>query len=131
MEKNNMVSLESLVSAAVKEEWGFVDEKIEKGFDITTAVMSWAISLGMKSEDKNVRDLAATILDKSDLEINPVDVGVLKGIMEKDPYDIVRFRIAIALSKRGDKSPAVEKMMLEAREDPNVGETANKYYNQS
>ena len=124
--EQNKVSLESLVDAAVREDWKFVDEKINE-FKFTEAVMGWAIHQGLQNEDQNIRDLAATLLDKSPLPIDSAFKESLKKQMTADSYHIVRFRLAIALYKRGDRSPEVTAMMTEAKKDSDVGELAGSY----
>ena len=125
MEQNN-TTLEQLIKAARKEDWSFVDGHINNSH-LTGEPINWALSAGLAHEDQNIRDLAATLLDRSDEPFNPTDIENLKRIMADDPYHIVRYRVAIALYKRGSRNPAVEQMMLEAENDPDVGGLASSY----
>lgn len=123
MEKDDNVTFKELIEAARKEDWDFVDGNINESH-LTRTQINWALDMGLGDEDKNIRDLAATLLDKSDESLNPEEVQKLENIMTEDSYHIVQYRIAIALYKRGNRNPLVVQMMKDAREDPDVGELA-------
>jgi hypothetical protein len=82
---------------------------------------------GLLDPDKNIRDWAVTLLDVSETPLAPADVEKLEQAMSSDSYHIVRYRAAIALCKRGHRSPSVEQLMREAKDDPDVGELASRY----
>lgn len=126
MEQNDAVTLEQLTEAARNEDWNFVDGHINSSH-LTREQIDWALSIGLVDEDKNIRDLAATLLDRSDEPLKPEEVEKLERIMAEDSYHIVRYRIAIALYKRGNRNLAVKQMMSEAKDDPDVGELASSY----
>lgn len=125
MEQND-TTLEQLIEAAQKENWDFVDGHINNSH-LTSEPINWALNIGLYIEDQNVRDLAATLLDRSDEEIKPEDVEKLQKIMVEDSYHIVRYRVAVALYKRGNRNSVVEQMMQEAKNDPDVGDLAESY----
>ncbi len=125
MEKNKMTRVE-LIGAARMEEWDIVDKNLE-GYNFSDEDMSWAIGIGLFDKDQNIRDLAATILDKSDIEISPEEAKALQRIMVGDPYHIVKYRLAIALFKRNYKTVAVKHMMDKAKDDPDVGGLVRSY----
>lgn len=128
--ENNMeqkiVSLNELIDAAKREDWDFVDGNINESH-LSREQIDWALKIGLADTDDNVRDLAATLLDRSDEVLGEEEVGALEKQMAEDSYHIVRFRIAIALYKRGDRNDAVAEIMNEAKNDPDVGELASKY----
>ena len=125
MEKNN-TTLRQLIDAAQNEDWDFVDGNINISH-LTGEPIVWALKDGLVDQDQNIRDLAATLLDKSDEEINIDDIKRLEDIMTSDSYHIVQYRIAIALYKRGDRNQSVLQKMQSAKNDPDVGELANSY----
>jgi hypothetical protein len=127
MEQGDIVSFEEIIGAARREEWALVNNYIN-GSIINNEQINWVLDIGIFDENQNIRNLAATLLDKSDIPLDLVDVENLENVMASDPSNIVRYKIAIALYKRGNKnSSAVEQTMTEARNDPDVGELANYY----
>jgi hypothetical protein len=126
MEQSESVKLNQLIEAAKIEDWSFVDGNIN-GYHLEGEPFEWAMNAGLTDADKNVRDLAATLLDKSDETIDTETTTKLLKTMADDDHNIVRYRLAIALYKRGDRSPSVIKMMQEAKNDPDVGELASSY----
>jgi len=117
-EKIDELTFEGLLALAKNEDWDAVD-KLIKEFNITRKIIDWALNTGIFDEDNNVRDLATTFLDNSDIDLKETEITILKDIMKKDIYNIVQFRTAIALYKRGDRSTEVEEMMQKAKDDPN------------
>ena len=127
MEQNEMPTFEQLIEGARNEDWDFVDKNINDGH-LTSERINWAVNTGLSDENNNIRDFAATLLDKSDYPLISDNTEKLKKIMANDLYHIVRYRLAIALYKRGDKSSEVQQMMLEAQNDPDVGDLARKFF---
>ena len=125
-EKIDELTFEGLLALAKNEDWDAVD-KLIKEFNITRKIIDWALNIGIFDEDNNVRDLATTFLDNSNIDLKATEITKLKDIMKKDTYNIVQFRTAIALYKRGDRSTEVEEMMQKAKDDPNVSEIAKSY----
>ena len=115
-----------LIEAAQKEDWDFVDANISESH-LSREQINWALEKGLRDVDQNIRDLAATLLDKSNEELSQEEIENLEKIMTGDSYHIVRYRLAVALYKRGDMKPIVVQMMQEAKNDPDVGELAKSY----
>ncbi|MFH0804103.1 MAG: hypothetical protein V1896_00690 [Candidatus Zambryskibacteria bacterium] len=126
MEQNNGVKFEQLVEAAKNNDWGFVDENINESH-LSYEYTVWAIKDGLLDKDRNVRDLAATILDKSNEQLDPEDAKEVERIMLRETYHIVIYRLAIALYKRGIRNTAIERLMSEAKDDPDVGDLAKSF----
>ena len=119
-------TFEDLLAAAKRKDWAFVDEHIG-GFIKMNEVL-WALNHGLIDSEYNIRDLAATILDESEVRLpGPTISQQLEAQMQTDPYPIVCFRLAVALWKRGYHTDAVMAKMREALADPDVGETARKW----
>jgi hypothetical protein len=117
---------ETLLQAAREEKWDVVDAGLNNE-NITPDDFLWANIKGVKHIDDNVRDFSATVMMVSDLPINEGLQNILREQMMTDSYHIVRFRLAMALYKRGDRSTETMAVMQEAKEDKDVGEIANEY----
>jgi hypothetical protein len=128
MKDKGTPSFQDLLEAAKREDWDFVDANISSEH-LTLERLQWAKREGLVDADQNVRDFAATLLDESDAVLDKVDQAWLAGQMAEDDHPIVRYRLAIALYKRGNRSPEVVAMMKEASKDPDVGELATIYLN--
>jgi len=126
MEQGNGITFERLVEAAKNEDWDFVDGNINESH-LTREQVDWVLQKGIYDEDQNVRDLAATILDRSDESLSQEEAEKVEKVMAEDSYHIVKYRLTIALYKRGYKTPIVEKMMSESKEDPDVGGLAKNF----
>ena len=116
--------------AAKREQWDFVDKNLEPF--LTRENFAWALEELQKNKEqnRNIRDLAATILDRTDFLISHQDFrNLMKQMLDRMEYHIVRFRVAIALYKRGNRDLEVATMMEEASKDPDVGELAKSYLN--
>src|SRR5690349_17996857 len=118
------ITFDTIVDAALHEQWDFVDDNLKPFLD--TEGFAWALkNIAVGDHNRNVRDLAATILNRTDFEISEKDVERLLTQMEdRNEYGIVRYRLAIALYRRGIKRPAVLQMMDEARKHADVGKEA-------
>jgi hypothetical protein len=120
---NKDETFDSMLEHAKQEDWPFVDARMEEFAKLMKNV-TWAMRTGLRDKDQNVRDLAATILDRSDCPILQKNCQSLEFQMQGDGYHIVRFRLAIALWKRNYRPKTVEAMMRNAMSDPDVGEAA-------
>ena len=122
----NTLKFDDLIKRAKKgtnEDWDFVDTNLS-GF-LSFEYVDWALRGGLINPDGNVRDLAATLLARSDVEIDPVDLSWMAGFMETDPNDFVRHWLANALYKRGNRSGLTVLLVKEASEkDTPAGEFA-------
>ena len=89
--------------------------------------IEWALQKGINNEDGNLRDLAVSILEKSDYKLSENNLKTLQKLLETDENLYVRFRAAFALFNKGDKSEIVIKKLKEACENEDVKEIAEKY----
>ena len=94
---------------------------------IATSHICWATVPGLLDTRRTVRELAATFLHESEAFIEHVDQISLVERMLKDEYHVVRYRLAVALYKRGNREPEVLQMMRGAASDPFVGDLAKRY----
>jgi hypothetical protein len=110
-----LVSFDDLLTAAKRGDWEFVDGSLERAH-LTPERIRWAIQKGIVDPDPDVRDFAATVLEDSDpgQAFTEKEQEVLLQRMDEDDYDIVRYRIAIALYKRGNRDSGVVGTMHEA-----------------
>lgn len=123
-----------LKQAAIAEDWKTVDELLTtKREEIMRPVtVAWASGAGLRDSNPNVRDLAASILEKAVPEKDFGQFGadamqLILDALQNDPNIYVRYRLAFALYQRKDRSPLVEAMMDEAEKDADVGDIARKY----
>lgn len=121
-----MLDLKELISAAQTERWDFVDKHIALLADTPEAPV-WATSEGLEAADDQVRDLAASILEKSSAPLLEHTKGKLLQVMAADKNIYAQFRSAFALYAHGDRSPEVLTKMEEASQDPATAEIAKKY----
>ena len=122
-------TLEQLIAEAERENWELIGPWITEA--VSTKHIAWAKSKnkeeGLLHMSAGVRDLAANFLDESDALLTEEEQEWFVEHMMHDPYHIVRYRLAIALYKRGNRSAEVVDMMQEATNDPEVGELAKSY----
>lgn len=117
------LTFDDIRAAAKREQWSFVDANLEPF--LTRENFAWALEelYKNKEQNRNTRDLAATILDRTDFKISRQDrEALIEQMKDRMEYYIVRFRIAIALYRRNVRIPAVMQMIAEASKDPDVGE---------
>ena len=119
------------VTAITKDEdWLSIDEKISQPQFLTAENVRWAIHFGLNDTNRNIRDLAATILDNAEPTLSEKEIELLKTWMERDQYDIVRYRLAIALFKNGSEDNEVKNLFNEALKNESVGKIAEKILNE-
>ncbi len=111
-----------LRKAAKMEDWSFVDNNLNA--EVANCVLYHAIEEDLFDRDDNVRDLVATILMISDAKLSTRQLSIIESRVLADEYRIVRFRLAIALYKRGVRARLVVTAVEEAERDPDVGEIA-------
>jgi len=122
--------LKKLMNAAEKEDWDYVDKKILKAVK-NPEVVEWAFERGLENPDKNVRDLAATILEKA--KISTDKFGSMRKklyqVMASDINPYARFRSAFALAEHGagEYKKEVVATLREAQRDDTVRGLASKY----
>ena len=131
-ENDQELKLDFLLSLATQnttEAWQKIDEKLPSICD-RTDILNWAKE-NTQNEDDGLRDLAATILETSDLDLEVADILKLKELMLDKSYP--GFRAACALAKRF-KNPAVspaialvKQKLQDFLKDEDVSEIARKY----
>jgi hypothetical protein len=119
-------TLEDFIREAKKENWTDIDLWMTEA--IATSCLGWAMKDGLVDDNDGVRDLAATFLDESDAPLGQNDQAVLADKMAVDDYHIVRYRLAVALYKRGNRNPKVVEMMERALEDSDIGPLALSHF---
>jgi len=118
-----------VISAAREENWDYVDQNLSS-FANDDEVVDWARSAGATSDDDNERDLAASILEKTNHDITEQDKDTLRGMMQADKNPYAQFRASFALFNHGDRSEAVIGKIKEATKDEDVKDIAEKYLSQ-
>ncbi|VVB76811.1 Uncharacterised protein [uncultured archaeon] len=102
MELERLDDLKAAVSGD-NPDWEFVDSAIPQ-ISKDAGYFTWAFNRGIRDPDENVRDLAVSIIEKSEI---PEDVFAkirfaLNAIMtDKDAGEFVRIRAAFALANHG------------------------------
>lgn len=122
--------IKNLVKAAKEEEWDYVDSKLPTVKDYKQLV-EWSFNKGIHDEDKNIRDLGISIIEKADIpekEFMKMRPQIFK-LMISDPNPYVRFRSAFALSAHGagGYSRHVKQALQEAEKDKDVRKIAKQY----
>jgi hypothetical protein len=125
-----MSHLEELKKAAKCGKWDYVDSTIPKiAAEIVYA--EWAYNEGIRDTDGNVRDLAVSIIEKSDIpesRFSEMRDGLYE-LMENDENPYVRYRSAFALARHGPgrhKMKVLEKL-TQATQDKDVSELAKNF----
>jgi hypothetical protein len=122
-----MLKLDDLINAAKKEDWGLVDKTIPEICNKKTYV-EWAYKKGLKHTDDNVRDLAASILEKT-RTLNPEMKTRLYYVMKDDSNFYAKFRAACALAAHAPEYHAMEvkNVLKKAEEDKGIKDIAKGY----
>ncbi len=116
----------------MREDWQFVDESIPLIRNDPT-YYKWAF-FNLKDQNRNVRDLAVSIIEKSDVP-EEAFAGMrdqLFSMMMGDNHIYVRYRAAFALAAHGPGSykEQVVATLKSAAQDKDVGEIARGYLRQ-
>lgn len=120
------IPIDRLIAAASDEDWELVDKALSDEGDVDR-YLGWASSVGLLSNDPNLRDLAASIYGKSDAELSEHVENALRGMMAADENIYARYRAAFALFGRGDRSKEVVETITQATSDEDVSDVANAY----
>jgi len=123
-----ILTLGELRAAAVKEDWDAVDLALPGMCDLPDT-LEWAVS-GLDHENPNLRDLAASVFEKSSLPPASDVTERLLQHMERDDNPYARFRSAFALFRHGNRSPEVLAKLRQALEDEDVADIAQSYLDQ-
>ena len=111
-----LLPFEDLLEAARRGDWALVDDSLEYSH-ITPERIRWAIEHGISDPSPDVRELAATVLQDSGQSHAFTDEereALLRYERDIDNDDIVQYRIAMALYKRGIRDQIVLDLMKEA-----------------
>ncbi|MEK7108857.1 MAG: hypothetical protein AAB919_00270 [Patescibacteria group bacterium] len=119
-------TLQDFIERAKREDWPWVDANLTNEL-ITPDWIYWVRRKGWMDDNDNVRDLAATIMMVSDTEINQIDQAWFEAWMSEDDFEVVRYRLAVALYKRGNRYDEVTAMFDEACKHAEIGPIALKY----
>ncbi len=126
-------SLKELIEAAEAEKWDYVDESLPKiGGD--EYFIRWAYAHGLEAKDKNVRDLAGSILEKATIPesaFSPIR-SIIVDAVEKEHHPYAKYRMAFALAAHGvgEYFGKVMPILKEASKDKDVGLIADGYLKQ-
>ena len=122
-------SFQRLWEAAKARDWELVDAEIASVINFHGVL--WAAGRGgLGNSDPNIRDFAATILEKSpkiDYPLAPDVLEFMRDRMLNDSNKAVRLRLACAFFRRKFRDDEVLKIMDEAVRDPDVGPSAKEY----
>lgn len=121
--------IEKLIDAAKEEKWEIVDSTIPAAVRVPE-VVDWAYKEGVNDPNGNVRDLAASVLEKADISSNEIpEVRKALSVQLEDSHPYARFRAACALAAHGPGEYAtdVKIVLKEFRDDPEVRDIAKKY----
>jgi HEAT repeat protein len=125
-----MGRLDALMKAAREENWVFVDRSISR-LNRDSEYYKWAYPDGIRDPNDNIRDLAVSIIERSDIPEREFALmrKPLHGLMLRDSNRYVRFRAAFALANHGPENyreEVIEKLN-EAAKDKEVKEIARDY----
>ena len=131
--KDSIVDINTIVDLAKEENWQKVDDLLSQHAG-QQELFDWARG-SLSDPDSNLRDLAASILEQTNLPLEDVVIEGLFGLMgevdENNPYP--SFRAACALAKRYEdgrvlgKIAEVESKLQCFVEDEEVTEIAKGY----
>ncbi len=124
------MNMQDLIGAAKREEWKFVDAHLSEICNSPSNI-EWALGPGLDDSDGNVRDLAASLLEKADLQPSAFEQMQLRlhNVMMHDSHPYARYRSAFALAAHGPGPyrEDVIRVLGEARTDPDVSKLAEGY----
>ncbi len=120
-----------LLEAAKREEWGYVDSRIEEDAK-NPEYVKWAYQNGLQDKDGNVRDLAVSILERAECFPRTNSGSIIERLYElmtTDDNRYVRFRSAFALANHdpGEHRDDVLRTLREAEKDKDVSGIAKGY----
>jgi len=124
--------IDALIEAAKEGNWKEVDEGILKVRNNKLAV-DWAFRKGLNDGNGNVRDLAASILEKTSSSLTGEMKKKLYSHMKTDNNPYVNFRSAFAIAAHDSSfhKEEVKDVLEKAKKDPDVSQFAEFYLKQS
>jgi len=122
--------LQKLMKAAQAEDWELVDKTIPKACK-DQEIVEWAFERGLENPNKNIRDLAASILEKAKIATDKFQ-GMrekLHRIMVHDKHPYARYRSAFALAAHGAGNYREDTIatLKKAEKDEDVSSIASSY----
>lgn len=121
--------LERLQQAAKTGRWDYVDTALPSLAD-DEEILHWAETEGLNSPDEDLRDLAASVFEQSDVGLSQVVMARLVEIVNAPTGKYDRFRAACALLHHGIETSKVIERITEFRRDPDVAAVAERYLKQ-
>lgn len=123
--------IDALIEAAKKEDWGKLDKNIPKICN-NKSIINWACKKGLNDGNGNVRDLAASILEKTSNSLTWEIKEKLYSHMKKDDNAYVRYRSSFALAAHDPSfhKEEVKDVLEKAKKDPDVSQFAESYLKQ-
>ncbi len=120
------LTIEQLADGARHRPWIWLSTNLHDT-DITPHDIGWAITEAQYSDNVDLRIVGASYLTVSTLHLNILDVGAIIAWLEDEINDVVRYRLAIALYKRGNRDDLVVDTFDEACASAEMGAVAAKY----
>ncbi|MBU4284605.1 MAG: hypothetical protein KJ968_05860, partial [Nanoarchaeota archaeon] len=113
------------------EDWKIVDKSIPKVCN-NKSIIGWAFREGLNDGNENVRDLAASILEKTSSSLTKEIKEKLYSRMKKDDNSYVRYRSSFALAAHDPSfhEKDVKAVLQKAKKDPDVSQFAESYLKQ-
>ena len=122
------MTVEKLIEKARQENWDEIDKILPEVCD-SESYVRWAANQGIFYDDDNIRDLAASILEKTNHPYFSTAKDGLKKMTISDSNPYARFRAGFALYAHGDRSKDVLKVLEDAMADEDVANIAKGYLN--
>lgn len=118
-------TVQKLIGLAKEEKWEVIDAEIPK-VSRDPKVITWAYMRGLLESNEQVRDLAASILEKAEWFVNQTAIHIMVyNTMHQEKHPYAKFRMACALYAHGERMPEVIEVLKNAPED--VQPIAQKY----
>lgn len=124
------MKIDEMIAAAREERWEAIDSAIPRVCN-RPDYTRWAYETGLNDTDDNVRDLAASILEKARFgsEFKRMRPKLFR-LMRSDPHKYARYRCAFALAAHRVHTAAVKNVLTEATQDKAVADIAQRYLSQ-
>lgn len=123
-------AIQRLEKAAREGNWDYVDATIPKLVG-DRKYAHWAFENEIQSPEENIRDLGASIIEKTSLpeeEFAPMRDGLADLMLNRGvKYDKFRAACALAAHQPGRHGDAVRRVLGEFQKDPDVKDIAVKY----
>ena len=118
--------LQQLIEYAKHEKWEEMDALIPEVCD-DKEILDWSLQKGVSDTDGNIRDLAVSLLEKSNHSLRDEDRELLEKLMVTDKNIYVQFRAAFTLFNRGIHTNQVMDTIQQALKNEDVKDIAEKY----